>query len=42
MGFVVDAARHVQELMEASADEFVGRKAGPGREGGVDFRYAPI
>jgi hypothetical protein len=42
VGFVVNKTRHVQELMQAAAAEFVGFKTCPRREGGVDFRYAPI
>ena len=42
VGFVIDAAGHVQELMEAPADELVRRDTRPGRERGVDLRDAPV
>jgi len=28
--------------MKPTADEFIGRKARPGRKRGIDLRYAPV
>ena len=42
MSFKVDAAGHVQELMEALAYQLVAREAGPGFKRGVDLRDATV
>jgi hypothetical protein len=42
VGLIIDAACHIQELMETAADKLVGAETRPDDEGGVDFRDAPV
>ena len=42
MGFVKDAARHIEEIAEPLADHFVGGSTDPSQQGLVDSHDAAI